>query len=141
MKKLLIASVIGCSILCTGCETTADRVLDNGDQTQLQKRSYQSRSFDTSDKAKVMNATIATLQDFGFIINKADFTLGSVSASRFQNSGNIVMTVVARSRGAKQIVVRTNAQFGLKPIEDPKLYQDFYSALSKSLFLQANNVD
>ena len=41
----------------------------------------------------------------------------------------------ARS-GPGQVMVRANAQFnGLKAIEDPQPYQDFFSALEKSLFL------
>ena len=39
------------------------------------------------------------------------------------------------------VLVRANAQFNITPVEDPKPYQDFFNSLSKSLFLQAQNVD
>jgi hypothetical protein len=36
------------------------------------------------------------------------------------------------------MLVRANAQFNIKPIENPKDYQDFFSSLEKSLFLTAH---
>jgi hypothetical protein len=46
------------------------------------------------------------------------------------------MTVSVLPRGPGQVLVRANAQFnGIKAIEDPKPYQDFFAALEKSLFL------
>ena len=49
------------------------------------------------------------------------------------------LTLVTRSviqPGPGQVLVRANAQFnGIKAIEDPKPYQDFFAALEKSLFL------
>jgi len=41
----------------------------------------------------------------------------------------------------KQLLVRANAQYGSKAIEDPKIYQDFFAALEKSIFLTAQQVD
>ena len=61
------------AVLLWGCATTDQRVLDLGDETQLQRRSYQSRIFDTTDREKVMRAAITTLQDLGFIIHEQDF--------------------------------------------------------------------
>ena len=76
LRRVLLMTA---TVLMVGCATTNQRVLDVGDQTQLQKRSYQSRTFDTPDKERVLRATISTLQDLGFIIDRADFVLGSVS--------------------------------------------------------------
>ena len=120
--------------------TTKDRVLDTNNQSQLEKRSYQTRAFDTSDKEKVLRATIATLQDLGFVIDKADLTLGTVSATKL-NAYLLKMTVSVRPKGKEQMIVRANAQFNVTPVEDPKPYQDFFNSLSKSLFLQAQDVD
>jgi hypothetical protein len=79
------------------------------------------------------------LQDLGFIIDRADATLGSVSATKL-DSYLLKITVTVRPRG-EQMLVRANAQYNITPVEDPKPYQDFFSSLSKSLFLQAQNVD
>ncbi len=126
------------TLLLSGClATTTDRVLDTGDQTQLQRRAYQSRSFDTADRDKVLRAVISTLQDLGFVIDRADHTLGVVSATKL-NVYQLKMTVSTRTKGKEQILVRANAQFNIKPIEDPKPYQDFFTSLEKSLFLTAH---
>jgi hypothetical protein len=128
------------SLTLGGCVATMkDQVLDTSNESQLQKRSYQTRAFDTADKQKVLRAVIATLQDLGFIIDRADATLGSVSATKL-DSYLLKITVSVRPRG-NQMLVRANAQYNITPVEDPKPYQDFFSSLSKSLFLQAQNVD
>jgi hypothetical protein len=123
--------------LVGGCATTNQRVLDMGDETQLQKRSYQSRTFDTADKEKVLRAIISTLQDLGFVIDRADLMLGTVSGTK-QDGNHIRITVSVRSKGTDRTLVRANAQFNVSPIEDPKHYQDFFSSLEKALFLTAH---
>lgn len=128
---LICASILG------GCATTNQRVLDTGDETQLQKRSYQSRVFETSDKERVLRAVISTLQDLGFVIDRADLVLGSVSGTKLAGS-QIKITVSVRPKGTDRMTVRANAQFNITPVEDPKQYQDFFSSLEKSLFLSAN---
>lgn len=120
-----------------GCATTQERVLDTGDETQLQKRSYQSRVFETADKERVMRATISTLQDLGFIIDRADLALGTVSASK-ADWNRLKITVSVRPKGGDRMTVRANAQLRTQPIEDPKQYQDFFASLEKSLFLSAH---
>jgi outer membrane biogenesis lipoprotein LolB len=82
MKKLAVFAVVGAgSFLLSGCNATMkERVLDSSDQSQLQKRSYQTRVFDTNDKEKVMRGVISTLQDLSFVIERADMMLGTVSA-------------------------------------------------------------
>lgn len=135
--KPLIPVILVCASLLSGCATTNQRVLDLGDETQLQKRSYQSRIFETADKEKVLRAIISTLQDLGFVIDRADFMLGSISATK-QDRNQIRITVSVRPKGNDRMLVRANAQLNISPIEDPKQYQDFFSSLEKSLFLTAH---
>ena len=137
---VLIAIAVAMNIALTGCESMTAHVLDEGDQTQLQKRSYQSRVFDTADKELTMRSVIATLQDLGFIIDKADLTLGTVSATKFKGY-QLKMTVSVRPRGTSQMLVRANAQFNIRPVEDPKPYQDFFVSLGKAMFLTAQAVE
>lgn len=141
MKIRVPLAVIGATMLfLSGCVATMNQqVLDSGDESQLQKRNYQTRTFDTADKEKVLRAVIATLQDLGFVIDRADLTLGSVSATKL-DAYQLRITVSVRQRG-DQSLVRANAQYNVTPVEDPKPYQDFFDSLSKSLFLQAQNVD
>ena len=141
MNTLKIALFAACLTLITGCATTHDaRIL--GADNQVELRSMQTRSFDTSDKTVVVRNVISTLQDLSFVIDKADTDLGTVSATRLYNGNKVRMTVTTRSSSTnKSTIVRANAQYNLKPIENPKIYQDFFSSLSKSLFLSANSVE
>lgn len=141
MNLLKIAFFTASLTLISGCATTHDaRIL--GADNQVELRSMQTRSFDTSDKNIVVRNVISTLQDLSFVIDKADTDLGTVSATRLYNGNKVRMTVTARSSSNnKSTIVRANAQYNLKPIENPKIYQDFFSSLSKSLFLSANAVE
>ncbi len=139
MKRMLTISLM-VGVLHLSCASTTERVLDIGDETQLQKRSYESRVFDTSNKEKVLRATISTLQDLGFVIDRADFTLGAVSGTKYEKY-QIRITVSVRPKGNDRLMVRANAQFNIEPITDPKQYQDFFSSLEKSLFLVAHEAD
>lgn len=138
--KPLVAITMMTAVLLVSCAPTTDRVLDTGDETQLQKRSYQSRIFDTSDREKVLRATISTLQDLGFVIDRADSILGTVSGTKLEGY-RIKITVSVRPKGNDRMMVRANAQFNITPIDDPKQYQEFFASLEKSLFLAAHEAE
>lgn len=137
MKLHLMALMLGSTVVLGGCATTTQHALDLGGESQLQRRSYQSRMFETADRERVLRATISTLQDLGFIIDRADSTLGTVSATKLDGY-QAKVTVSVRPRGEDRILVRANAQVGVRPIEDPEHYQDFFTSLEKSLFLTAH---
>ena len=136
MKKLIIA-FMGITLL-TGCVSTSQSVLGTS-HSQVETRNYQSRMFDTSDKQMVLRSVISTMQDLGFIIDRADETLGTVSGTSFKN--NSKMTVSVRAVGKAQMMVRANAQANLHEITEPMAYQNFFNALSQSLFLDAHMVE
>jgi len=139
MKRLVLA----CSVvaLLQGCAPVHDQVLDTSEtQTQLQLRQVQSKTFETSDKERTMRAVIATLQDLGFVIDKADLTLGTVSATKLDGYA-MRMTVSVRPKGEGKMVVRANAQMNTSPVTAPAPYQSFFRALERSLFLAAHSVD
>ncbi len=135
MKSLLSSILL--TLVLSGCATTNQHVLDAGNETQLQKRSYQSRIFDTADKERVLRATISTLQDLGFVIDRADLLLGSVSGTKLDGN-QVKITVSVRTKGKDRMLVRANAQFDIRPISDPVHYQNFFASLEKSLFLSAH---
>ena len=143
MKELIqfkgIAGLFVVLLLVTGCETTQARLLDSG-QSQVKLRSIQSRVFDTTDKKKTLRTVIATLQDLGFVLDKADLTLGTVTGTKVDKYA-LKMTVSVRPRGKTQLVIRANAQFGLKPVTEPEPYQQFFTSLEKAMFLTAHQVD
>jgi hypothetical protein len=125
--------------LFIGCATTQQRLLDS-DASQLQLRSMQSRAFDTTDKEKTLRTVIATLQDLGFLVDKADATLGMVTATKLDRY-ELRMTIIVRPRGEKQLMVRANAQYQQTAVDDPRPYQQFFAALEKAMFLAAHAVE
>ena len=123
-----------------GCQTTSSSQLLRANESQVQTRSIQTRAFDTTDRNQTLRTVIATLQDLGFVIDKADEVLGTVSATKLDGY-QLRMTVTVRPRGQTQLLVRANAQYKLKAVDDPVIYQDFFVSLEKSMFLTAHAVD
>jgi hypothetical protein len=109
-------------------------------ESQLKLRSIQTRVFDTTDKNKMLRTVIATLQDLGFIIDKADANLGTISATKL-NWYDLRITVIVAQRGESQLSVRANAQYHVAPVEDPEPYQKFFESLSKAMYLTAHQLD
>ncbi len=133
MKRILLIG-IGC-LLLAACTTTNQAAL--GTTSQVATRNYQTRSFDTTDKLNVMNNIVATMQDLGFVIEKVDKDLGTISGFSFTNQTS--MTVSVRPQG-KSMIVRANASKDTTTITEPQAYQNFFNALSQSLFLTANEI-
>jgi len=126
-------------LLLSSCISTQGRLLDSK-TSQLQLRSIQERAFDTNDRERTLRAVMATLQDLGFILDAADHGLGTVSGTRWDRVP-MRITVSVRLRGGSQTLVRANCQIERKPVQDPIPYQRFFAALSKSMFLEAQEVE
>ena len=127
-------------LIGTGCQSNSVQQVLAAGTGAVELRSYQTRTFDTTDRNKTLRTVIATLQDLGFVVDKADEILGTVSATKLSGY-QLRMTVTVRTRGEKQILVRANAEFADKAVEDPMPYQDFFVDLEKSMFLTAQQVD
>ena len=124
----------------TGCvNNSTNSALDVG-SNQVQLRQIQSRAFDTTDKAKTLRTVIAVLQDLGFVIDKADLELGTVTATKLDGYA-LRMSVSVRPRGTTQLMVRANGQYQEEAVTDPAPYQSFFNSLAKGMFLSAQNVD
>jgi hypothetical protein len=121
------------------CAPSTKQVLGTG-ESQLKLRSIQTRAFDTTDRNRMLRTVISTLQDLGFIIDKADANLGTVSATKL-DWYNLRITVTVKERGESQLLVRANAQYNIHPVEDPEPYQQFFNSLSQAIFLTAHQVD
>lgn len=60
----------------------------------------------------------------------------------FHHRNNLVrFTATVRKRSDTQLIVRANAQFYLRAVEDPAPYQKFFRTLEQTLFLQGQLVD
>lgn len=123
-----------------GCASSQKQILA-ADQSQVALRSIQSRAFDTSDKKLMMRSVINTLQDLDFLIQDSSLDLGTVTGQKYSGMNVVKISVTIKERNEKQLLVRANAQYNIKAVEDPKIYQDFFAALEKSVFLTAHQVD
>ena len=142
MRLILLALGMGALVAATtlplgGCASTP-KATDGA--VALKLRAMQTRAFETGDINKTIRTAMATLQDLGFVIDNADAQLGSVTASKLDKYV-IKMTVTARKRGESQLLVRANAQYNVTPVEDPQFYQQFFTAFSKAMVLEAQEID
>ena len=78
-----------------------------------------------------MSAVITTLQDFDYVLDEADATLGMISATKLDKH-QYRITVTVRPRGETQLLVRANVQYKQKSVKDPIVYQNFFTSLAKS---------
>ncbi len=131
--------VLMIAVIVSACQTDSRQQILATDKSQVALRSIQSRVFDTSDQALTVRTVIATLQDLGFTIDKVDQEIGVVTATK-AGSYLMKMTVSARPRGNEQTFVRASAQYNIDAVSDPALYQKFFDALAKAMFLEANKV-
>jgi len=108
--------------------------------TQVAQRAISTRTFDTSDRSAVFRAIIATFQDLGFVVDRADDVLGTISGTRLAN-GIMRLTITVRPITGQRVLVRASGQHNLDALSDPVPFQRFFDALSQALFLTANDVE
>ena len=140
LKYVLISSLY-VLLSGSGCVKDSKQALFETDSSAVELRGYQTRSFETTDKKKTLKTVIATMQDLGFVINKADSEVGVVSGSKYANKHSALLTVTVREKNDTRLLVRANVQQHLAAIEDAQIYQDFFIALEKAMFLKAQAVD
>jgi len=133
-------------LLLAGCAAPTASVTAGGNQAEL--RQMQTREYQQLDRRSAMRSVIATLQDLGFVVDRAEYELGLMTATRYEERTGpragqhiVRVTVTVTERAEQRLTVRANARYGETAIEDPEAYQDFFAALDKSLFLTANGVD
>ena len=64
------------------------------------------------------------------------------SWGRFHHRSDLVrITLSVRNRNNSQLIVRANAQFYLRAVEDPVPYQQFFRALEQAVFLESHSVE
>lgn len=130
--------VLAASLQLYGCAPQPSEDLFAPTEAQMKLRSFQTRTFDVSDRQVALRAVIAVLQDLGFIIERANEPLGLVTAARFSEPNYLEIvgvTVTVRPQGDGRMMIRANAIHNNKPIEDPKVYQNFFASLERSLFI------
>ena len=127
------------AIACAAPQPPPDLLAPTAEQMRL--RSIQTRSFDVTDRNQAMRGVIAALQDLGFIIERANESMGLVTAARFAEPNYYDMvgiTVTVRPQEGKKMMIRANAIYNNEPITEPKVYQNFFATLERSMFIGRN---
>jgi hypothetical protein len=133
--------LIAAALLGQGCTPQPGEELLAPTVAQTRLRSFQSRTFDVPDRQLAMRGVIAALQDLGFSVERADEPLGLVTAARFAEPNFydvVAVTVTVRPVTGDRILIRVTAVYNNKPIEDPKIYQNFFATVERSLFVSRN---
>jgi hypothetical protein len=79
MKKVLtILAILLAAVYFTAPTLAKEEII----KTQLEKREFQTRNFESGDKAMIMKAMLNVLQDEGFIVNNANPLLGYISGTK-----------------------------------------------------------
>ena len=134
---------VALALAVAACQTTPvpESDLLAPTEEQLKLRSFQSRRFDLNDRDQAIRAVIAALQDLGFIIERANAPLGLVTAARFAEPRYydvLGVTVTVRPQPGGAMLIRANAIYNNAPVTDPKVYQNFFATLERSLFAERN---
>lgn len=135
LRGIVVIAVLVAAQGCAAPQPSQDLLAPT--EAQMKIRSVQTRFFDVQDRQAAMRGVIAALQDLGFIIERANEPLGLVTAARFAepNYYDVVgVTVTVRHEAEGRMMIRANAIYNNKPIEDPKVYQNFFATLERSLF-------
>jgi hypothetical protein len=140
MNKIIIATLSSILLLTSACASDSMKHVMESNESQVQTRQIQSRVFDTSDSKKMMRSILSTLQDLRFVIDKVDANIGTISATKLDGY-DLKITVSVREKGTDKLIVRANATYNVLPVKDKLPYQQFFSALEKSIFLTAHEVD
>ena len=80
MKKILVLLLACLTIAAVFAQKTC--ATEEIIKTQLEKREFQTRTFESADKTMIMKAMLNVLQDEGFIVNNANPLLGYISGTK-----------------------------------------------------------
>lgn len=130
--------VLAAGLLVQACVPKPGPELFAPTEAQMKIRSMQTRTFDIEDRDQAIRGVVAALQDLGFIIERANEPLGLVTAARFAEPNYhdvVTVTVIVRTQAGGRKLIRANAIYNHRPIEDPKVYQNFFASLERSLFV------
>lgn len=141
MSRKIARVLLGFYVLAmlSACDSAA-RDLPALPLSQANLAAIRSRAFVTTDREKVLRGAIAALQDLGFVVDRADYALASVSGAKSDHY-LLRLTVTVVPRGAAQVLVRAIARYDVTPVLDAEPYQKFFAVLSRALSLEAQPPD
>jgi hypothetical protein len=156
-RLLQLSAALAALTVMIGCSGATGRSA----KTSIQLQAFQSKHFETSGKT-AFAATMSVFQDLGYTIGTADLETGFISAQSptkkkggflfyYRRRGRInataYLTPLDENRTKIRLnfvdVTQTSSLYGVaggsdRPIEDPKVYQDAFTKISKAIFVIEN---
>jgi hypothetical protein len=137
-----LARVLGglcLAALFGGCDTAA-RDMPALPPSQSSLAAIRNRVFATDDREKVLRRAIAALENLGFVVDRADAALSSVSGAK-SDQYLLRITVTVMPRGTAQVMVRAIIRYDATPVLDEPPYEKFFAVLGRVLALEALPLD
>src|SRR3954463_13584157 len=136
IRRLMIGAAAALHIVALGGCQSELHDFSQPPESPAKLAAMRSRIFPTADRRRTLRAAIAALQELGFVVDRADFAAGSVSAAKAEEY-LLRVTVTAVAQGADRLVVRAVARYDVTPVLEPDPYEKFFAALARALALEA----
>ena len=153
MIRLLILTPL--TLLLFGCASTGKQ-----QYTSLEIQAFQTQKFDCEKKIGFASA-VSVFQDYGFILESADFDTGLITAKSPTKGGfvpfvgNVMKTQKASAfieQLGKETKIRLNfvdasessSGYGVKsandkPVMDPEFYKEIFNKIGDAIFIRKNS--
>ena len=137
-------------LVIAGCQSVPDGFFQ---PVSLSERLKQTRVYRTDDEIKVLSACSELLLDNGFRIAEVESRLGWIDANKYRVRASVVTRPLKGRSGA--VAVRVIFHYREKPpffpppdkgaqfwtrVDDAAIYYEFFSKLSKALYLEAQRI-
>ncbi len=123
MRRQLCVVMVA-AMLVAGCEQGIPPEALALSQVSVEKRTLQTRYFDTEDEAKMLTAAVGVLQDLGFTLEESESDLGVLLATKDRDAveaGQVAGAIVAALFGVSMAIDRNQkirVSVITRPLED-----------------------
>lgn len=123
MRRQLCVVMVA-AMLVAGCEQGIPPEALALSQVSVEKRTLQTRYFDTEDEAKMLTAAVGVLQDLGFTLEESESNLGVLLATKDRDAveaGQVAGAIVAALFGVSMAIDRNQkirVSVITRPLED-----------------------
>lgn len=91
------------------------------------------------NKEHTAKASVASFQDLGFIISKADYENGLIEAFKL-DKGQAMNVKLAFGEENSQTLVATSAIFNNKFVQEEEIMNNFFQVLDKAMFFEQEGI-